>query len=249
MRNVTLGLLVLAAIVASYVEINPDQVVAAATQQCRQASLVQATGVLTTGAQAGDLQTPASGAATTRSGVVRVLMLMCDNFGTNYNWIRDVQETYGWDVTTAALEPVVTNCFYGGPMTVDTLVSEIADASPFDCLAVMMANGASHSQLMNSPEVLALVAQADSAGLLLVGFCAGTRVLAAADVVEGHRVTGANPFMQEYLNAGAIWAGEPVPPVLDGNILTSTRNQTNAWRVCEIMRAAIDSLRVARESR
>ena len=250
MRNATLGLLVLAAIVASYVEINPDLVVAAASQQHRQASLEQATGALTTGAQARDLRTPASGAATTaRSGVVRVLMLMCDNFGTNYNWVRDVQETYGWDVTTAALEPVVVNCFYGGPMTVDTLVSEIADVSQFDCLAVMMANGASHSQLMNSPETLALVAQADSASLLLVGFCAGTRVLAAADVVEGHRVTGANPFMQEYLDAGAIWAGEPVPPVLDGNILTSTRNQTNAWRVCEIMRAAIDSLRVARESR
>ena len=34
-------------------------------------------------------------------------MLMCDSFGTNYNWVRDVQETYGWDVTTAALAPVV----------------------------------------------------------------------------------------------------------------------------------------------
>ncbi|MFZ1946721.1 MAG: DJ-1/PfpI family protein [bacterium] len=250
MRNVTLGLLVLAAIVASYVEVNPDQVVAAAARQHRQASLVQATGVLTTGALAMDLQTPASGAATTtRSGVVKVLMLMCDNFGTNYNWVRDVQETYGWDVTTAALQPVVANCYYGGPMTVDTLVSEVSDVAPFDCLAVMMANGASHSQLMDSPEALALVAQADSLGLLLVGFCAGTRVLAAADVVEGHRVTGATPFLQEYLDAGAIWAGEPVPPVLDGNILTSTRNQTNAWRVCEIMRSAIDSLRAARESR
>lgn len=248
MKKATLGLIVLAAIVASYVEISPDQVVAAAPQQTPRVSLVQATRALQTGTQAQGVQAATSGAATTaRSGVVKVLMLMCDYFGTNYNWVRDVQETYGWDVTTVALAPVVSNCFYGGPMTVDTLVSEISDVSQFDCLAVMPAQGSHHSQLMNSPEALGLVAQADSAGLLLVGFCGGTRVLASAGVIEGHRVTGTATYLQEYLDAGAIWAGEPVPPVLDGNILTSTRNQTNAWRVCELMRTAIDSLRAARE--
>jgi putative intracellular protease/amidase len=248
MRNATLGLIILAAIIASYVEVSPDQVVAAAPAQTPRVSLAQATRALQTGTQAQGSQAPTSGAATTvRSGVVKVLMLMCDSFGTNYNWSRDVQETYGWDVTTAALTPVVTNCFYGGPLTADTLISEINDVSQFDCVAVMTAQGSHHSQLMGSPDALDLVARADSAGLLLVGFCGGTRVLAAAGVVEGHRVTGANAFVQEYLDAGAIWAGEPVPPVLDGNILTSTRNQTNAWRACEIMRTAIDSLRAARE--
>lgn len=248
MRRAVLSLMILAAIAASYVEVNPDQVAAAAPQQSPRISLAQATRAHQTGMQAQDLKAPAAGAAATvRSGVVKVLMLMCDDFGTNYNWVRDVQETYGWDVTTVALAPVVTNCFYGGPMTVDTLVSEISDVPQFDCLAVMPAQAGAHSQLMASPEVLNLVAQADSAGLLLVGFCGGTRVLAAADVVEGHRVTGAAFYAQEYLDAGAIWAGEPVPPVLDGNILTSTRNQTSAWRVCEMMRAAIDSLRAARE--
>lgn len=248
MRSLVLSLMILAAIIVGYVKIGPDQVVAAASQHDPRISLAQATRARQTGMQAQDLKAPAAGAAATvRSGVVRVLMLVCDHFGTNYNWVRDVQETYGWDVTTVGLQPVVSNCFYGGPMTVDTLVSGINDVSQFDCLAVMMAQGSSHTQLINSPEALDLVARADSASLLLVAFCGGTRVLAAADVVEGHRVTGNASYVQDYLNAGAIWAGEPVPPVLDGNILTSTRNQTNSWRVCELMRAAIDSLRAARE--
>jgi putative intracellular protease/amidase len=103
-----------------------------------------------------------------------------------------------------------------------------------------------HSQLLESPEAIALVHAAAADSLLVVGFCTGVRVLAAADVISGKQVTGNATYMQEYLDAGAVWAGEPVPPVLDGNILTCTRNQTNAQRVCEIMRTAIDSLRVVR---
>ena len=185
-----------------------------------------------------------------RTGEPRILMLMCNNYGANYNWIRDVMEIYGWDVTTAGVTPTVTVCFIGGPLTVDTLVSEITDVSQFDCLAVMPASGAvapgPHGQLLLSPEALALVHQAAADSLLVVGFCTGVRVLAAADVINGKMVTGNPAYQSEYIAAGAIWAGQPVPPVLDGNILTSTRNQTNAQRVCEIMRTAIDSLRVVR---
>lgn len=248
MRNAALALIVFAAIVASYLQVNPDRVAAAAPEQNPRVCLAQATRALNTGTQAQGVPALTSGAsATGRSGVVKVLMLMCNPYGANYNWVRDVQETYGWEVTTAALVPVVSACYIGGPMTVDTLITEISDISQFDCLALMPGPGPRYGALINSPEVLALVSQADSIGLLLTAFCGGTRLLAAADVVEGHRVTGDGGFLQEYLDAGAIWAGNPAPPILDGNILTSVRNQTNAWRVCELMRSAIDSLRATRE--
>jgi putative intracellular protease/amidase len=248
MKLVGLILIATAIVLATHAEVNSDQVVAAALQHDPSVDLALATKALNTGTQArGPLGTASGAAATLRSGAVKVLMLMCDHYGANYNWVRDVQETYGWEVTTVALAETVAVCYIGGPLIADTLVSEISDVSQFDCLAVMPAQGGSHAQLINSPGALALVSQADSAGLLLVAFCGGTRVLAAADVIEGHRVTGKPAYLQEYLDAGAIWAGEPVPPVLDGNILTSTRNQTNAWRVCELMRGAIDSLRAARD--
>lgn len=185
-----------------------------------------------------------------RTGEPRVLLLMCNRYGANYNWIRDVMEIYGWDITTVGVTPKVSVCFYGDSLTVDSLVTEITDVSQFDCLAVMPASspgaGGPHAQLLQSPEALALVYQAASDSLLVVAFCTGVRVLAAADVIDGKLVTGNPTYMQEYLDAGAIWAGEPLPPVLDGNILTSTRNQTNAQRVCEFMRTAIDSIRVVR---
>jgi len=196
------------------------------------------------------VRAPAAEATAERTGEPRILLLMCNNYGANYNWLRDVMEIYGWDITTAGVTPTVSVCYYGGPLTVDTLVSEITDVSPFDCLAIMPSkaaqSGGPHSQLLQSPAALALVHQAAADCLLVVAFCGGTRVLAAADVVDSVRVTGRVEYLQEYLDAGAIWAGEPVTPVLDGNILTSTRNQTNAQRVCEIMRMAIDSLRVVR---
>lgn len=248
MRTAILGWLVLAAAAASWALGNGHYLAAAGTAADRQwVNPAPAGRALQTGMQAqGTRPVPAGAAAATRSGVVRVLMMFGNKYGANYNWSRDVQETYGWEVTTAGLTDVVPQCYIGGPMTVDTLITEIGDLSGFDCVAVMPGPLGSHNVLVNSPEALGLLQQADSLGLLLVGFCGGTRVLARADVIEGHRVTGAQAYLQDYLNAGAIWAGEPVPPVLDGNILTATRNQTTAWRVCELMRGAIDSLRAVR---
>lgn len=250
MKYATLGLTALAVLIAGFLQVSPDQVAAAARQQDPRAVVAQAKRALNTGTQAQDSRAATSGtAATVRSGSVKVLMVLCGPYGANYNWVRDVQETYGWEVTTAALAPVIDACYVGGPLTVDTLITEISDVSQFDCLEMMPGPGQRYGAMANNPQVLALVSQADSLGLLLTAHCGGTRVLAAAGVVSGHRVTGDDGFVQEYLDAGAIWAGEPVHPVLDGNILTTTRNQTHAWRTCEPMRTAIDSLRTARGER
>jgi putative intracellular protease/amidase len=166
--------------------------------------------------------------------------MVCSNYGANYNLIRDVMELYGWDITTVGVTSTVSSCYYGGPITVDTLVTEITDVSQYDLLAIMTSRviqpGGSHSQLLNSPEALDLVAQAAAESLLVVALCGGTRVLAAADVINGVTVTGTDDYLQEYLDAGAIWAGETGLPVLDGNFLTCTRNQINSRRLCEIVR-------------
>jgi putative intracellular protease/amidase len=180
------------------------------------------------------------------SGEIEALLLMCNSYGANYNLVRDVMELYGWNLTTVGVTATVTPCYWGGPITVDSLVTEISDVSQYDCLVVMPATAAyGHQQLIDSPDALALVSDAASQGVLVVAFCSGTRVLAAADVLNGVEVTGHPDYLQDYLDAGAIWAGGDVPPVLDGNILTTRRGQYYSPQVCEIMRTAIDSLRAS----
>jgi putative intracellular protease/amidase len=193
---------------------------------------------------------PYAGATGSRTeGEVNVLLLVCHQYGANTNLLRDQMELLGWNVTVIGLSPVVSVCYWGGPMTVDKLISEITDITRYDILAIMPARattGTSHSQLLNSPEALQFVAQAVDAGLLVCAFCGGTRVLAAADVLQGIHVTGHPDYLQEYLDAGAIWMGQPVPPVLDGNILTSVRGQYYCHQVVDVMASAVDSIRTAR---
>ena len=187
-----------------------------------------------------DILGPGPASAAGNPGEVRALLMVCSYYGANYNLIRDVMELYGWDITTVGVTPTVGQCYYGGPITVDTLVTEITDVSQYDFLAIMTSRisqpGGSHSQLLASPEALSLVAQAASESLLVVALCGGTRVLAAAGVIEGVTVAGADEYVQEYLDAGAIWAGDTGLPVLDGDFLTSTRNQINSRRLCELIR-------------
>jgi putative intracellular protease/amidase len=192
--------------------------------------------------QVGVAPAPAS-AAEGDPGAVRVLILVSDRYGANYNLIRDVMELYGWDLTTVGVTATVSPCYYGGPITVDTLVTEITDVSQFDILLIttsrVIQTGGPHSQLLASQDALDLVAAAAAESLLVVAQCGGTRVLAAADVIDGVTVTGKAEYLQEYLDAGAVWAGETDTPMLDGHILTSLRNQINSRRLCEIMRTYV----------
>jgi putative intracellular protease/amidase len=187
----------------------------------------------------------------TRSGEVDILLVVADAYGANYNLIRDAMELYGWNLTLTGVTPTVNKCFYGSPLTVDVLIADITDVTEYDVLAIMPGRGRtgnSHAQLLESPEAIDLVAQAANEGLLVVSFCGGTRVLAAADVINGVHVTGYDhpTYIQEYEDAGAIYVGNPVPPVLDGNILTSVRNQFHSGRICEMIATAVDSLRAVK---
>jgi len=189
-------------------------------------------------------------------GEFRLLLLVCNLWGANYNLIRDVMELQGWTIRVAGVTDTVTACPWSAqlgstPMPVDLKVDELSDLSGYDALMVMPASsgsGDSHRQLLDSPEALALVSRAVEEGLLVGAFCGGVRVLAAADVIQGRRVTGHTSYLQEYLDAGAIWAGQPVPPVVDGNILTCTRGQYYSRQVVERMAVAIDSLRAVRRA-
>jgi transcriptional regulator GlxA family with amidase domain len=187
-----------------------------------------------------------------RSGEVEILVLVCAPAGINYNLIRDAMELQGWNVTVGGLTPTVNQCAYGGPIETDMLISKITDLSPYDCLLISTSrawSGSSHQEFLDSPEVLSLVSQAVSEGLLVGALCGGTRVLAAAGVINGVTVTGHPLYSQEYVDAGANYIEGPVPPVVDGNILTSRRNQTYSHRLCEVIRATLDGMKTGTGTR
>jgi putative intracellular protease/amidase len=172
-------------------------------------------------------------------GEVRILMMMGDRVGGYHYFTSDLWEQQGWDLTSTGLIPTLQPCTLGVPYSVDLLISEVTDLSGYDCLAIMQTiawNGNSHYDLLASPEAIALVQQAVSEGLLVVATCGGVRMLAAADVINGLTVTGYDMYSQEYIDAGATYAGDTVPPILEGNILTSAHGRYYCHQITETMR-------------
>jgi putative intracellular protease/amidase len=171
---------------------------------------------------------------------IRILMLMGNHVGGYHYYTRDLWEQCGWDLTAAGLAPVLQPCNLGVAFHVDTLITQITDLSAYDCLAIMQArayDGMSHSDLLASPEAIALVRQAVAESLLVVATCGGVRLLAAADVIAGRTVTGYALYAPEYIAAGATYAGDDVPPILDGTILTSAHGRYYCQQITETMRA------------
>lgn len=165
---------------------------------------------------------------------VNILAIIPDRYGANTYFNLDNMELFGWTVTLAGLTDVVQPCQWaqsalGIPeITVDVLIDDIDDISAYDVLAIMPAfwrSGEAYGDLLDSRKTLNLIGDANEENLVIWATCAGVRVLAAADVIDGVKVTGRVQFKSEYEAAGAIYIGENVPPVIDQNIITSMRGQ------------------------
>ena len=74
--------------------------------------------------------------------------------------------------------------------------------------------------LINCQDALNLISSANNLGITLAAWCAGVRVLAAADVISGRNITGSAEYIDEYTNAGGFYNNENSYPVVDGNIIT-----------------------------
>ncbi len=165
---------------------------------------------------------------------VRALLILPDKYGANYFLNKDDLELLGWDITLAGLESIASPCTsFAAPhgcrgVRMDILISEIDDVSEYDVLAIMPSDRAvsSHepyNDLLQSQETLDLITAAVEEGLVVQATCAGTRVLAAADVVDGKTVTGRSSVKGECEAAGATFIGQLPPPVIDENLVTTVR--------------------------
>ncbi|UCE17257.1 MAG: DJ-1/PfpI family protein [Gemmatimonadota bacterium] len=172
---------------------------------------------------------------------VNILILIPSNYGTNYHLDRDDFELFGWDVTLAGITETVAACpVYGGPLgapalTVDILVSDITDVADYDIVAVMSGGGNDAcADLLASQDALDLIGEAAQSGLVVAGFCPAVRVLAAAGVIDGRRVTGSPTYQNEYATAGATYVSGTTP-VIDGNVVTSMMGDSFSWENCEAL--------------
>jgi putative intracellular protease/amidase len=180
---------------------------------------------------------------------MKILMLIGQDYGAAYNQadgplnIADYVRRYGWDVTTTAITGTVNPCNYhltntgGKTLTIDTLVSEISDISNYEALIITPCASGYAAEMAN-PAVLNLIKSAMDSGLVVAAWCRGTRLLAAADVIDGKRVTGNADYVSEYTAAGATYMGT-VPPVTDGNIVTIIRSYYYRSEGCEAIYDAI----------
>ncbi len=164
---------------------------------------------------------------------VEVLLVLSQNYGANTFLYQDLFEQYGWHVTVAGVADLITACpsiadkLDVPPVTPDVSLLEVDDISRYDVVAVMPASASfsdePHADLLNHAQVMSLVSKAVEDGLVVAAWCAGSRVLAAADVLRGKSVVGSPKFEHEYVEAGAAFLGNDNPPVVDGNLVTAVR--------------------------
>lgn len=182
------------------------------------------------------------------AGAVEVLYIVPDHFGANNYLFLDDLDHFGWHVTKAGVTEVVDNCSWAGqfhvhPMEMDLLISEVSDVTQYDAViigTVSRYDGNPGGELIADSDTIWLLISAHNAGIPVAAYCSGVRVLAAAGIIDGVMVSGASQYAGEYEEAGAIYVGDGLPPLLDQNIITGTRNMFNHLNNMEIIGDAIE---------
>ncbi|HUS86795.1 MAG TPA: DJ-1/PfpI family protein [Bacteroidales bacterium] len=166
---------------------------------------------------------------------INLLVLLDNKFGANYFLNRDVFEQYGWNVTIAGLSDSITGCdffsdpFKFPPVVPDIKFDKIVNIDYFDALAIMPATSYYQPdpfrELMDNKRAMKIIREAVQKDVPVSTICSGARVLAAADVIRGKKITGQPSFKTEYEKAGAIFLGNDSPPEIQGSIMTGSRDQ------------------------
>lgn len=164
---------------------------------------------------------------------IDLLVIIPDKWGANTFFDMDDYLRAGWNVTYAGLTNPVVPCsgfrYLSGVVDfpVDILIDSGIDPLDYDAIVIGPATSGTgpdpYGTLIDSPETVTLLQGAAAAETFVWSTCAGLRVFAAADIINGRQVIGNNRFTDEYAAAGAIYLGSDHPPVKDGPVLTTVR--------------------------
>jgi len=181
---------------------------------------------------------------------IQALLLLPNGVGPNWYLNADNFETYGWLITLAGVKEAIAPCptaagWYGLPdVLVDRLVDDITNLSQFQVIAIMPAtkkNANAFTDLSGSQAALSLLQTADQAGTTIFAACGGVSVLAKAGVLAGHQITGEARYTEQYQAAGAVYLGEEILPVIDGNIVTTVEGLHSNQENCTAVAAALEN--------
>jgi hypothetical protein len=163
---------------------------------------------------------------------VKALLLLPHQFGANTFLAMDDFAQFGWEMTLVGEKEEVIPCRGFSafsevvPETVDLLYDEVGDVGPYDVVVLMPGSQAAYppyGDVLESEAALGLIAQAAKGGKIVYSACLGANVLAAAGILDDVTITGPRNCEEPVEEAGGSYAGNRIPPIIDGNIVTSTR--------------------------
>lgn len=187
----------------------------------------------------------------------KALVVVSAKLGANYNFNLDDLEEFGIGFDIAGISSPVSPCPWAvslglQPLACDTLLDQVSDLTAYDAVIIMPArwrDGNAYYDLISNDHVMNLIREADSLHQTIYAPCAGPLVLKEADIVQGVKVTGVSAIKNEMIAAGAIWMGSDTLPVIDSNIVTSTRGMfyhlenmeavTTSMEMCPGKKAAV----------
>jgi len=206
-------------------------------------------------------------AGNSNSNGVKVLLLMNDGFGSsfrvteeNYDSIIKQFKDFGWNITVAGYADKLLPCpwakknFNEKELETDVKLSMITDISEYDALVIMP--GRSFKNIIENKKALELIRKAAEKNLIIAAWCRGVRVLAKADVIRGKRIIGNFNHAADYKAAGADYVDykvikkdgkrvfvDVVPPIADGNIITTVRSKYYRKAMCDLIKTGVDRRR------
>ncbi|MEW5922852.1 MAG: DJ-1/PfpI family protein [Candidatus Zixiibacteriota bacterium] len=181
---------------------------------------------------------------------IDILLLVSRNYGANYFLYRDLYDQYGWNVTHAGVLKEIPACppyyyRYKVPVMVpDIMTSEIKDVAKYEGIAIMPSTGVfspvPFDEFINDRPTLQLITTAVQKNIPVISSCAGSRVLAAADVIKGKTIIGNPEFKAECEAAGATVVDKDHPPLFEGSIITTARGMYYSVANCMALATAIE---------
>jgi len=154
----------------------------------------------------------------------RVLIIATDGFEqSELVKPRDLLAEAGAQVTIASLEPGEIRGWdqkdWGESVPVDCTIGEV---SVEDYDALLLPGGQMNPDILRTEhKVIEIVRAFDAAEKPIAAICHAPWLLAEADIIEGHTVTGWPSIRTDLANAGAAVVDEEV--VVDRNLITSRK--------------------------
>lgn len=181
---------------------------------------------------------------------IDLLVIIPDKWGANTFFNMDDYLRAGWNVTFAGLTNPVVPCSGFRTLSgvvdfpVDILIDSGIDPTDYDAIVIGPATSGTgpnpYGTLIDSPETGSLLQSAVTTETFVWSTCAGLRVFAAADIINGRQVVGNDRFIDEYTAAGAIYLGSNHPPVKDSPVLTTVRGMYYHHHLNDFIARAIE---------